>query len=60
MKTQRIPIAFGVDPAADKTVRQAWRALVREYHPDQMIARGVQAVNWRKNVLFRPTGLVKS
>lgn len=31
-----------VDPTADaETVRQAWRALVREYHPDRMIARGV-------------------
>ena len=34
---------LGVDPTADaETVRQAWRALVREYHPDRMIARGVQ------------------
>ena len=33
---------LGVDPTADaETVRQAWRALVREYHPDRMIARGV-------------------
>ena len=33
---------MGVDPTADaETVRQAWRALVREYHPDRMIARGV-------------------
>ena len=33
---------LGVDPTADAaTVRQAWRALVREYHPDRMIARGV-------------------
>ena len=33
---------LGVDPNADaETVRQAWRALVREYHPDRMIARGV-------------------
>jgi DnaJ like chaperone protein len=33
---------LGVDPSADaETVRQAWRALVREYHPDRMIARGV-------------------
>ena len=33
---------LGVDPTADaESVRQAWRALVREYHPDRMIARGV-------------------
>ena len=33
---------LGVDPTADaETVRQAWRALVREYHPDRMVARGV-------------------
>ena len=33
---------LGVGPNADaETVRQAWRALVREYHPDRMIARGV-------------------
>jgi DnaJ like chaperone protein len=33
---------LGVDPTVDaETVRQAWRALVREYHPDRMIARGV-------------------
>jgi DnaJ like chaperone protein len=33
---------LGVYPTADaETVRQAWRALVREYHPDRMIARGV-------------------
>jgi len=33
---------LGIDPTADaETVRQAWRALVREYHPDRMIARGV-------------------
>ena len=33
---------LGVDPTADaETVRQVWRALVREYHPDRMIARGV-------------------
>ena len=33
---------LGVDPTADaETVRQAWRALVREYHPDRMISRGV-------------------
>ena len=33
---------LGVDPSADaETVRLAWRALVREYHPDRMIARGV-------------------
>ena len=33
---------LGVDPTADaETVRQAWRALVREYHPDRMIVRGV-------------------
>lgn len=33
---------LGVDSTADaETVRQAWRALVREYHPDRMIARGV-------------------
>ena len=31
-----------IEPTADaETVRQAWRALVREYHPDRMIARGV-------------------
>ena len=33
---------LGVDPTADaETVRWAWRALVREYHPDRMVARGV-------------------
>jgi len=33
---------LGIEPNADtETVRQAWRALVREYHPDRMIARGV-------------------
>ena len=33
---------LGIEPTADaETVRQAWRALVREYHPDRMIARGV-------------------
>ena len=33
---------LGIDPTANaETVRQAWRALVREYHPDRMIARGV-------------------
>lgn len=33
---------LGIGPTADaETVRQAWRALVREYHPDRMIARGV-------------------
>ena len=33
---------LGIDPNADReTVRDAWRALVREYHPDRMIARGV-------------------
>ena len=33
---------LGVGPNADaETVRQAWRALVREYHPDRMIARGI-------------------
>lgn len=33
---------LGVDPTADaETVRRAWRALVREYHPDRMVARGV-------------------
>ena len=33
---------LGVDPMADsETVRRAWRALVREYHPDRMVARGV-------------------
>ena len=33
---------LGVDPTADaETVRKAWRALMREYHPDRMIARGV-------------------
>ena len=33
---------LGVDPTADaETVRRVWRALVREYHPDRMIARGV-------------------
>ena len=33
---------LGVDPTSDaETVRRAWRALVREYHPDRMIARGV-------------------
>ena len=33
---------LGIEPTADaEIVRQAWRALVREYHPDRMIARGV-------------------
>ena len=33
---------LGIDPNSDReTVRHAWRALVREYHPDRMIARGV-------------------
>jgi DnaJ like chaperone protein len=33
---------LGIEPTADaETVRKAWRALVREYHPDRMIARGV-------------------
>jgi DnaJ like chaperone protein len=33
---------LGVDPTADaETVLRAWRALVREYHPDRMVARGV-------------------
>jgi DnaJ like chaperone protein len=33
---------LGVEPNSDReTVRDAWRALVREYHPDRMIARGV-------------------
>ena len=33
---------LGIDPKSDReTVRHAWRALVREYHPDRMIARGV-------------------
>lgn len=33
---------LGVEPDADlDTIRQAWRALVRESHPDRMMARGV-------------------
>ena len=33
---------LGIEPSSDaETVLQAWRALVREYHPDRMIARGV-------------------
>ena len=33
---------LGIEPSSDaEAVRQAWRALVREYHPDRMIARGV-------------------
>ena len=33
---------LGIEPNSDReTVRHAWRALVREYHPDRMIARGV-------------------
>ena len=33
---------LGVDSNSDReTVRHAWLALVREYHPDRMIARGV-------------------
>ncbi|MEM7753016.1 MAG: molecular chaperone DjiA [Pseudomonadota bacterium] len=33
---------LGVEPGTDlDTIRQAWRALVRETHPDRMIARGV-------------------
>ena len=33
---------LGVEPNSDReTVRDVWRALVREYHPDRMIARGV-------------------
>lgn len=33
---------LGVDPTATyEEIRKSWRALVRETHPDQMIARGV-------------------
>ncbi|MGR3514134.1 MAG: TerB family tellurite resistance protein [Paracoccaceae bacterium] len=33
---------LGVEPGADvETIRKAWRQLVRESHPDQMMARGV-------------------
>lgn len=33
---------LGVDPSDDlETVRKAWRQLVRESHPDQMMSRGV-------------------
>lgn len=33
---------LGIDPgASQQQARQAWRALVRETHPDRMIARGV-------------------
>lgn len=33
---------LGVEPGADLgTIRKAWRQLVRESHPDQMMARGV-------------------
>jgi DnaJ like chaperone protein len=33
---------LGVEPDAPmETIRQAWRALVRDTHPDRMIARGV-------------------
>ena len=33
---------LGVEPGTDlDTIRQAWRALVRDTHPDRMIARGV-------------------
>ena len=33
---------LGVDPQdSDETIRRTWRKLVRDTHPDQMIARGV-------------------
>lgn len=33
---------LGVDPGSEMAeIRAAWRKLVREYHPDRMIARGV-------------------
>ena len=40
---ERDPFAvLGVDPASgDAVIRARWRELVRETHPDQMIARGV-------------------
>ena len=35
---------LGVTPQMEKSeIRQAYRRLVREYHPDAMIARGVPA-----------------
>ena len=35
---------LGVAPGTDRDeVRRVWRQLVREYHPDRMIARGVPA-----------------
>ncbi len=49
LRAQHVPGAeadpwdvLGVDPGAGRTAaRQAWRALVRETHPDRMAARGV-------------------
>jgi DnaJ like chaperone protein len=33
---------MGLEPDADKrAVKQAWRALIRENHPDRAIARGL-------------------
>jgi len=51
MRAQYVPDAvpdphdvLGVDPAASMAdKRAAWRALVRETHPDRMLARGVPA-----------------
>ncbi|MBY0363445.1 MAG: TerB family tellurite resistance protein [Phreatobacter sp.] len=35
---------LGIAPdAADGEIKQAWRALVRQYHPDRLIGRGVPA-----------------
>ena len=54
MKARRLPdiadpyLIMGLPTtASDEEVRQRWRALVRELHPDSMIARGVPEEAWR-------------